>query len=157
MRDNINRIKKRRARAYSKRGRYPTHRTLGRYTNGIFATCKRGSFVLKRAIKPAKELIAQNPPQDGLQTRATSGLDFCHVQTRRLRAPERDQTGQGTDCSEPSPGWSPNPIDLGPGFRKASSGSRCSRRRQQAAASRQRQQAGTRHGRSCMQQIDRTQ
>jgi len=43
---------------------------------GIFATCKRGGFVLQRATKPAKELIAQNPPQDCLQTRATSGLVF---------------------------------------------------------------------------------
>jgi len=43
---------------------------------GIFATCKRGGFVLQRATKPAKELIAQNPPQDDLQTRATSGLVF---------------------------------------------------------------------------------
>ena len=44
---------------------------------GIFATCKRGGFVLKRATKPAKELIAQNPPQDDLQIRATSGLVFA--------------------------------------------------------------------------------
>jgi len=51
--------------------------TLGRYPNGIFATCKRGDFVLQRATKPAKELIAQNPPQDCLQTRATSGLVFA--------------------------------------------------------------------------------
>jgi len=33
--------------------------------------------VLQRATKPAKELIAQNPPQDDLQTRATSGLVFA--------------------------------------------------------------------------------
>ena len=33
--------------------------------------------MLPRATKPAKELIAQNPPQDGLQTRATSGLVFA--------------------------------------------------------------------------------
>jgi len=33
--------------------------------------------VLQRAIKPAKELIAQYPPQDGLHTRATSGLVFA--------------------------------------------------------------------------------
>jgi len=32
--------------------------------------------VLQRTTKPAKELIAQNPPQDCLQTRATSGLVF---------------------------------------------------------------------------------
>jgi len=44
---------------------------------GIFATCKRGGLVLQRATKPAKELIAQNPPQDDLQTRATSGLVFA--------------------------------------------------------------------------------
>jgi len=34
----------------------------------MFATCKRGGFVLQRAITPVKELIAQNPPQDDLQT-----------------------------------------------------------------------------------------
>jgi len=34
-------------------------------------------FLLQRATKPAKELIAQNPPQDDLQTRATSGLGFA--------------------------------------------------------------------------------
>ena len=33
--------------------------------------------MLQRATKPAKELIAQNPPQDGIQTRATSGLVFA--------------------------------------------------------------------------------
>jgi len=33
--------------------------------------------VLQRATKPAKELIAQNPPQDDLQTRATSSLVFA--------------------------------------------------------------------------------
>jgi len=44
---------------------------------GIFATCKQGGFVLQRATKPAKELIAQNPLQDDLQTRATSGLVFA--------------------------------------------------------------------------------
>jgi len=56
--------------------------------------------VLQRATKPAKELIAQNPPQNDLQT----------------------------------------PSDLGPGFRKASSSSRCNRRWQQVAASRQQEQ-----------------
>jgi len=55
----------------------PLNCTLGRYPNGIFAMCKRGGFVLQRATKPAKELIAQNPPQDCLQTRATSGLVFA--------------------------------------------------------------------------------
>jgi len=44
---------------------------------GIFATCKRGGFVLQRATKPANELIAQNPPQDDFQTQATSGLGFA--------------------------------------------------------------------------------
>jgi len=44
---------------------------------GIFAMCKPGGFVLQRATKPAKELIVQNPPQDDLQTRATSGLVFA--------------------------------------------------------------------------------
>jgi len=43
----------------------------------MFATCKRGGFVLQRATKPAMELIAQNSPQDGRQTRATSGLVFA--------------------------------------------------------------------------------
>jgi len=43
----------------------------------IFATCKRGGFVLQRETKPVKELIAQNPPQDGLQTRSTLGLVFA--------------------------------------------------------------------------------
>jgi len=33
--------------------------------------------VLQRATKPAKELIAQNPPRECLQTRATSGLVFA--------------------------------------------------------------------------------
>jgi len=33
--------------------------------------------VLQRATKPAKELIAQDPPQNCLQTRATSGLVFA--------------------------------------------------------------------------------
>jgi len=33
--------------------------------------------VLQRATKPAKDLITQNPPQDDLQTRATSGLVFA--------------------------------------------------------------------------------
>jgi len=35
---------------------------------------------------------------------------------RLLRAPDSDQTGQGTECAEPSPGLFPNPRDLGPGF-----------------------------------------
>ena len=52
----------------------PLNCTLGRYPNGILAMCKRGGFMLQRATKPAKKLIAQNPPQDCLQTRATSGL-----------------------------------------------------------------------------------
>jgi len=52
---------------------------------GIFATCKQGGFVLQRVTKPAKELIAQNPPQDDLQTRATSGLDFAR-QARQAAA-----------------------------------------------------------------------
>jgi hypothetical protein len=55
----------------------PLNCTLGRYPNGIFATCKRDGFVLQRATKPAKELIVQNPSQDCLQTRATSGLVFA--------------------------------------------------------------------------------
>jgi len=55
----------------------PLNCTLGRYPNGIFATCKRGGFVLQRATKLAKELIAQNPPQDDFHTRATSGLVFA--------------------------------------------------------------------------------
>ena len=68
-------IKKRKARAYSKRP-HSSH-PLVATPIGIFATCKRGGFVLQRATKPAKELIAQNPPQDDLQTRATSGLVFA--------------------------------------------------------------------------------
>jgi len=44
----------------------PLDRTLGRYPNAIFATCKRGGFVLQRATKTAKKLIAQNSPQDCL-------------------------------------------------------------------------------------------
>jgi len=55
----------------------PLNCTHRRYPNGIFATCKRGGFVLQRATKPAKELNAQNPPQDCLQTQATSGLVFA--------------------------------------------------------------------------------
>jgi len=51
--------------------------TLGRHPNRIFATCKRGGCVLQIATKPAKKLIAQNPPQDCLQTRATSGMVFA--------------------------------------------------------------------------------
>ena len=35
----------------------------------------------------------------------------------------------------PSPGWPPNPSDLGPGFHKASGSSRRSRRRQQVTGS----------------------
>ena len=33
--------------------------------------------MFQRATRQAKELIAQNPPQDDLQTRATSGLVFA--------------------------------------------------------------------------------
>jgi len=69
------RIKKQKARAYSKRGRQPNHHT--HWPIGIFATCKRGGSLLQRATKLAKELIAQNPPQDDLQTRATLGLVFA--------------------------------------------------------------------------------
>jgi len=50
---------------------------IGRTPLGILATCKQGGFVLQRLTKPAKELIAQNPPQDDLQTQATSGLVFA--------------------------------------------------------------------------------
>jgi len=39
--------------------------------------CKRGGFELQRATKQAKDLIAQNPPQDDLQTGETSGLVFA--------------------------------------------------------------------------------
>jgi len=35
----------------------------------------------QRATKPAKELIAQNPPQDDLQTRPTPGLVFARQAT----------------------------------------------------------------------------
>jgi len=44
---------------------------------GICVTCKLGGFVLQIATKLAKELIAQKPPQDYLQTQATSGLVFA--------------------------------------------------------------------------------
>jgi len=43
----------------------------------IFATCKQCGFVLQGATKPAKKQIAQDPPQDGRQTRATSCLIFA--------------------------------------------------------------------------------
>jgi len=37
--------------------------------------------MLQRATKPTKKLIAQNPPQDDLQTRATSDLVFARQAT----------------------------------------------------------------------------
>ena len=46
--------------------------------------------MLQRATKPAKELIAQNPPQDCLQTRATSGLVFAK------QAAAADEAGGGS-------------------------------------------------------------
>ena len=55
----------------------PLNCTLGSYPNGILASCKRGGFMLQRSTKLVKELIAQNPPQDCLQTRASSGLVFA--------------------------------------------------------------------------------
>jgi len=58
---------------------------------GSFATCKRGGFVLQRATKPAKELIAQNPPQDDLQTRATSGLVFARQAAAAAYSRRRQQ------------------------------------------------------------------
>ena len=62
----------------------PLNCTLRHYPNGIFATCKRGG---RRATKPAKELIAQNPPQDCLKTRSTSVLVFAK------QAPAADVAG----------------------------------------------------------------
>jgi len=75
-------------------------------------------------------------------------MHFRHFSREFLKS---HQTGQGTDCSEPSPGLFPNPSDLWPGFRKASGGSRCSRRRQQVAAGGRKQAAveskqGSLHG-----------
>jgi len=104
--------------------------TLGRHPNGIFATCKRGGFVLQRATKPAKELIAQNPPQDCLKT-----------PERGLPAKELIAQNPPQDCLK----------NLGPGFRKVSGGRRCSRRRQQVAAGGSKQAAveskqGSLHG-----------
>jgi len=49
--------------------------------------------VLQRATKPAKELIAQNPPQDCLQTRATSGL----VYTKQAAAADVAETDRDQD------------------------------------------------------------
>jgi len=72
----------------------------------IFATCKQGGFVPERTTKSAKELIAQNPPQDGLQTRATSGLVFARQaaaadvagsSSRRQRAGSGSKQARVTD------------------------------------------------------------
>jgi len=83
----------------------PLNCTLGRYPNGISAACKRGGFVLQRATKLAKELIAQNPPQDRLQTRATSGLVFATCKRggfvlQRATKPAKEQIAQNPpqDC-----------------------------------------------------------
>ena len=52
--------------------------------------------------------------------------------------PAKSSTGRCTNEQDTfqdlSPGWPPNLTDLGPGFRKASSGSRRGRRRQQVVA-----------------------
>jgi len=76
----------------------PLNCTLCRYPNGIFATCKQGTFVLQRATKLAKELIAQNPSQDCLQTRATSGLVFVK------QAAAADTAGGGSRCPQAGSG-----------------------------------------------------
>jgi len=78
----------------------PLNCTLDRYPNGIFATCKRSGFVLERATKPAKELIAQNPPQNCLQTRATSGLVFAK------QAAATDVAGGSSRCQQVAAGGS---------------------------------------------------
>jgi len=52
--------------------------------------------VLQRATKPAKELIAQNPPQDCLKTRATSGLVFA----KQAAAADVAGSGSGGSCQE---------------------------------------------------------
>jgi len=44
---------------------------------GIFATCETRRFRAPERDQTGQGLIAQNPPQDGLQTRATSGLGFA--------------------------------------------------------------------------------
>ena len=67
--------------------------------------------------------------------------DFNLVQTRLICAPKSDETeAEGLIAQNPPQDDLQDPIDLGPGFRKASSSSRCSRRRQQVAASRQQEQ-----------------
>ena len=56
--------------------------------------------MLQRTTKPAKELIAQNPPQDGLQTRATSGLVFAKQAAAADAAgggSRRQQAGSGSN------------------------------------------------------------
>ena len=64
---------------------------------GFLPRVKRGGFVLKRATKPGGQgLIAQNSPQDGLQTRATSGLVFA----KQAVAADRQQIAGGG-----SSGW----------------------------------------------------
>ena len=44
---------------------------------GIFATCETRRLRAPESGQTGQGLIAQNPPQDGLQTRATSGLGFA--------------------------------------------------------------------------------
>ena len=56
--------------------------------------------MLPKATKPAKELIAQNPPHDGLQTRATSGLVFAKQAVAADVASggsRRQQAGSGSE------------------------------------------------------------
>jgi len=63
---------------------------------------------------------------------ATPGV-YATCEMRQLGATKSDQPSQSLIAQDLSPGWPPNTSDLGPGFRKASSGSSCGRRRQQVA------------------------
>ena len=66
---------------YSKRGHHSTHCTLRRYLNGIYATCETRRLRAPESNQTGQGLIAQNSPQDGIQTRETSGLDFAKQAT----------------------------------------------------------------------------
>ena len=66
---------------YSKRGRHSTHCTLGCLFNGIYATCETRRLRTPESNRTGQGLIAQNPPQDGIQTRETSGLGFAKQAT----------------------------------------------------------------------------
>jgi len=115
----------------------PLNSTLGRCPNGIFATCKRGGFVLQRATKPAKELIAQNPPQNCLQPRATSGLVFATCKRVGFVLQRATKPAKELIAQNPSQDCLQTPSDLGPGFCTASGNSTVGCSRQQVAARRQ--------------------